>query len=51
MGARGQMPEYRVFVIDQNNTIHWAAAILTCADDQEALENAKQLNDGLYLEL
>jgi hypothetical protein len=45
------MPEYRVFFLESDTYIKQPPQIIECADDQEAIEKAKQLIDGRDVEL
>jgi hypothetical protein len=45
------MPEYRVFFLDPNTYITQPPEIIECADDQEAIQKAKQFIDGRDIEL
>ena len=44
------MPEYRVYIVGSDGNFKSSVA-LNCADDQEAMEEAKQLVDGHDVEL
>jgi hypothetical protein len=45
------MPEYRIYMLDGRNNIAGPPEIVTCEDDQEAVQRAKQLIDGHNLEV
>ena len=45
------MAQYRIFTVGQDGHIKGPAEIVECADDQEAIEEAAQLANGLDLEI
>ena len=45
------MREYRVFFLLKDGRIAKPSAFLTCAADQEAIEKAQQIADGLDVEI
>lgn len=45
------MPEYRIFFLDPDSHVTQPPQIVECADDQEAIEKAKQFIDGRDIEL
>jgi hypothetical protein len=45
------MPEYRIFVVESDSYITQPPQIVECADDQEAIQYAKQFIDGRDVEL
>ncbi len=45
------MPKYRVYFVDRTKHFSRPPEIVECDDDQEAIQKAKQLLDGLDVEL
>jgi hypothetical protein len=45
------VPEYRTYLIDQNNSISAPAKTVECTGDFDAIDKAKHLVDGHDLEL
>ena len=45
------MREYRIYMLDGRNNIAGPPEIVTCEDDQETVQRAKQLIDGYDLEV
>jgi hypothetical protein len=45
------MPDYRIYSVNSQNHIDSPLTIITCIDDEEAVEHAKQLKQDLDLEL
>ena len=45
------MPLYRVYTLSKSDHIERRPSIVTCANDQEAIERAKSLMDGHDIEL
>ncbi len=45
------VPEYRIFFLDPDSYITQPPQIVECADDQEAIQKAKQFIDGHDIEL
>jgi len=45
------VPAYHIYFIDRAGHISGPPEIVECADDQAAMQKAKQLLDGLDLEL
>ena len=45
------MPEYRVYMLTDDNKIAGASEEVTCDDDQQAIQYAKQWLDGHDLEV
>jgi hypothetical protein len=43
---RAQMPEYRLYIMDRDRHVVGLAGVLTCASDQQALEQAECLRKG-----
>jgi hypothetical protein len=45
------MPDYRLYTLKNDGHIAGPPKILQCADDQEAIAEAKKLLDGLDIEI
>ena len=45
------MPDYRVYMVAADNHIKGAPHIIACADDHEAIQQAKQFRDDHDIEL
>ena len=45
------MPWYRIFEINAEGHIAGPSKAIECADDQQAIEQAKQLKDGKIVEV
>lgn len=45
------MPAYRMYFLDAEGRVFRPPEILECADDQEAIEQAKKFVDGLDIEV
>ena len=45
------MPDYRVYFLDQGAHISSPPVILECADNEEAMQKARQYIDGKDIEL
>ena len=41
--AGGAMPDYRIYTVTSGGRIHGVPTVISCGDDQEATEKAKQL--------
>jgi hypothetical protein len=45
------VPWYRVFEINEEGHVAGPAKVIDCPDDQQAIEQAKQLKDGKIVEV
>lgn len=45
------MPTYRVYTLSKDEHIHSAPRLLECADDEAAMQKARQFLDGQALEI
>jgi hypothetical protein len=50
-GERENMPDYRVYAVDEAGHISGMPLVIDCKDDKEAVERAKELKDGKALEV
>jgi hypothetical protein len=48
---RQSMPEYRIYRLASDGHFWGVPVIVECAQDQEAIEKARQMVDGLDLEI
>ena len=45
------MPTYRIYAVSKDEHIHSAPRLIDCADDEAAMQKARQLLDGQALEV
>ena len=50
-GEDRAMPDYRIYKLDKEGHIYGPPAVVQCADDQEALKEARRALDGRDIEL